>query len=230
MHLTAEVLDLQESSKMERVSNYELTKRKSREIFLTYDQSKMIEKFGLKSDEDYIYINFIGHLYRIDRSTGFLEWSENGFADCIEADFNEALTIYDLLCDSKEGCQASGEYINLQSLSVLQSSSKKLGDGLFGGREKVFDKKEKAFSRVCEKLNGTPKGKGDVSYELPMFDFLSCMIQFWNSDEEFAASLQIFLDKNVLSFLRYETVWYAVSHLLKRLKEELDRELSFTEK
>ena len=34
--------------------------------------------------------------------------------------------------------------------------------------------------------------------------------------------MQIFMDKNILDFIRYETVWYAVGHLMRRLTEELD--------
>lgn len=207
----------------ERVSNYEITKRRVQGDFLKYDQEKMIKKFSLKHDEEYLYIRFIGHPYRINRENGYLEWSEDGFAACTEGDFNEALTIYDILCDSKDGCRASGDYINLQSLSMLQSSSKKLGDGLFGGKEKIFDHKEELLSRVCERLGGTNAGKGDVAYEIPLFDFLPCRIQFWNSDEEFDAQLQIFMDKNILDFIRYETVWYAVGHLIKRLTEEMKK-------
>ncbi len=207
---------------MERISNYEITKRRVQSDFLKYDQEKMIQKFALKYDENYLYINFIGHLYRIDRATGYLEWSLDGFTTCIEADFNEALTIYDLLCDSKENCQASNDFINLQSLSSLQSSSKKLGDGLFNGKDKIFDHKEELLCKVCEKLGGTKAGKGDVAYEIPLFDYVSCRIQFWNSDEEFEAQLQIFMDKNILDFIRYETVWYAVGHLMKRLTEEFE--------
>ena len=141
---------------------------------------------------------------------------------CTEGDFNEALTIYDLLCDSKENCQAAGDYINLKSLSALQASSKKLGDGLSDGKGKIFDHKDALLSRVCEKLGGIKAGKGDVAYEIPMFDFVSCRIQFWNSDEDFDASLQVFMDKNILQFMRYETVWYAESHLIKRLTEEFE--------
>ena len=62
-----------------------------------------------------------------------------------------------------------------------------------------------------------------MGYEIPLFDFLSCRIQFWNSDEEFDAQLQVFVDKNIQEFIRYETVWYAVGHLLKRLTEELEQ-------
>lgn len=208
---------------MERISNYEITKRRVRSEFLKYDQENMIRKFALDSDENYLYINFIGHVYRIHRSTGLLEWSEDGFQTCTEGDFNEALTIYDLLCDSKEHCQASGDYINLKSLSALQSGGKKLGDGLFESEGAIFDHKDELFCGVCEKLGGRKKGKGDVAYELPLFDFLSCLIQFWDSDEEFQASLQVFMDKQILDFIRYETVWYAVSHLMKRLKEEMEK-------
>ena len=207
---------------MERVSNYEITKRRVQGEFLKYDQERMIQKFNLDADENYLYIKFIGHLYRLQRSTGYLEWSENDFISCTEADFNEALTIYDLLCDSREYCQAAGDYVNLKSMSALQSSSKKLGDGLFDGKDKVFDHKDVLLCRVCEKLGGTKAGMGDVAYEIPLFDFLKCRIRFWNSDEEFEAQLQIFMDKNTLDFIRYETVWYAVSHLIRRLTEEME--------
>ena len=210
---------------MERISNYEITKRRVQGEFIKYDQSKMIEKFHLQSDEDYLYIKFIGHEYRLCKKDGYLEWSENGFQNCIEADFNEALTIYDLLCDSKDDCKTSGEYVNLKSMSRIQGSSKNLGDGLFAGGGKEFDHKEDLLSLACEKLGGIRTGKGDVAYEIPMFDDLNCRIQFWSSDEDFEAQMQILLDKNILNFMRYETVWYAVSHLMKRLKEEMERVL-----
>lgn len=208
----------------ERVSNYEITKKRVQKDFLKYEQEKMIHKFALEADEKYLYINFICRSYRIHRKTGYLEWSEDDFETCTEGDFNEVLTIYDLLCDSKENCQGSEDFINLNSLSTLQSSSKKIGDGLFHGKDKIFDHQDERFCKVCEKLGGVKAGKGDVAYELPLFDFLPCRIQFWNSDEEFEAQLQVFMDKNVLDFIRYETVWYAVSHLMKRLTEELEKE------
>ena len=111
----------------------------------------------------------------------------------------------------------------MKSLSALQSSYKKLGDGLFDGKDIIFDHKDEIFCKVCENLGGIKAGKGDVAYEIPLFDFLACRIQFWNSDDEFEATLQVFMDKNILNFMRYETVWYAQSHLMKRLTEELEK-------
>jgi len=46
-------------------------------------------------------------------------------------------------------------------------------------------------------------------------------IQYWNSDEEFPASLQLMWDKNVLQYMRYETTWFAAMHVLNRVKEEM---------
>lgn len=207
---------------MERISNYEITKHRVQREFLKYDQEKMIEKFHLKSDEDFLYIKFIGRTYRINRKNGYPEWSKDDFQSCTEADFNEALTIYDLLCDSKDNCCAAGEYVNLKSMSGIRGSSKNLGDGLFAGQGKFFDQKEVQLRKACEFMGGIPSGKGDVAYEIPLFDFLNCRIQFWSSDEDFESQLQIFMDKNILDFIRYETVWYAVSHLLKRIQEEMN--------
>ena len=206
---------------MEKISNYEITKRRVQGEFVKYDQKKMIEKFSLEHDENFLYIKMIGHLYRIHRECGLVEWLDKK-EQWVEGDFDESLTLYDLFCDSKEHCHASGDYINLISLSALQSSSKKLGDGLFDGKDKIFDHKDEILCKICEELGGTKAGKGDVAYEIPVFDFVKCRIQFWNSDEDFEAQLQIFMDKNILQFIRYETVWYVVTTLMKRLTEGLE--------
>ena len=47
------------------------------------------------------------------------------------------------------------------------------------------------------------------------------ILRFWESDDEFPASLQILVDKNILDFMHYETLMFAMSHVLRRLKEEM---------
>ena len=56
-------------------NNYEHMKNQMRTHFLDYDQTKMIRKFSLKSDEAFLYIRFLGRNYRISRSHGTVEWS-----------------------------------------------------------------------------------------------------------------------------------------------------------
>jgi len=196
------------------VNNYETMKLQMRDEFLKYDQAVIIEKFGLRSDDVNIYITFFGTEYAVDRSTGDVR-SELG-----DAGYNEAMTIYDVLCWSKPRCKASGRMVNMGSLSTIQGGSmKREGNGLFGRYEAAFDQKDEALSAACVKLGGVPEGKGDVAYRIPMFPFLDVMLQYWDSDDEFPASLQLFVDDRMTDFMHYETVWFALSHMLGRIKE-----------
>ena len=195
-------------------NNYETMKLQMRDEFLKYDQAAMIEKFGLRSDDENLYITFFGSEYAVDRNTGDVR-SQRG-----EAGYNEAMTIYDVLCYSKPHCKASGRMVNMGSLSTIQGGSmKREGDGLFGRYEAAFDQKDAALSAACAKLGGVPEGKGDVAYRIPMFPFLDVMLQYWDSDDEFPASLQLFVDAGMTDFMHYETVWFALSHMLERIRE-----------
>lgn len=40
---------------------------------------------------------------------------------------------------------------------------------------------------------------------------------------EFAASLQVLVDRNILEYMHYETVMFAIGHLLERVEEEMER-------
>lgn len=212
---------LQKVNKM-NISNYEIMKLQMQKEFLKYNQEKMIQKFQLPHDTDSIYIRFIGHNYQIHRASGKIVWSEDHFLHSKEAGYNEAMTIYDVLCCSKEECRLFGEFVNMKNLSSVKSGSETAGGGIFQKIEKDFDHKERLLALACEKLNGTKYGKGDVSYQIPLFDFLPVVFQFWNSDDEFPASLTLLADKNMLEYMHYETVFFAASHLMTRLKEEMN--------
>lgn len=202
------------------MSNYEITKKRVQKEFAHYDHEKMIQKFHLESDENYLYIKFLSRRYRIHRVSGNVEWMEKEVVQ--EAGFHEVLTLFDVLCDSKDGCTTAGEYINMHSMSSIKGSSGNVGGSFFQEEAKLFNEQTEKLVKACEHLQGMPKGKGDVAYEIPVFEFLSFQIQFWEADEEFSESLEIFVDKNILQFMRYETMWYAVSHMLERVKEEMD--------
>ena len=83
-----------------RKSNYEKMKNDMAAVFLKYDQDKMIRKFGLQYDEDSIWIRFVGRTYQIRRRTGSIFWVNDGQQE-VEAGYNEVMTIYDVLCNSK---------------------------------------------------------------------------------------------------------------------------------
>ena len=201
-----------------RKSNYDITKIEMRESFLSYDQEEMIRRFSLAHDAKYLYLRLMGRDYRIDRRDGSVTWTDGAHPEPMDAGFNEVMPIYDVLCYSRPDCHLSGEFVNMRSLSTIQGG--RPGNDMFSRMGRKLDQKDAALSRACEKLGGFKVGKGDVAYELPLFDFLPVRIQFWNSDDEYPASLQLFWDKNVLQYMHFETVAFVAGHVVARLTEE----------
>lgn len=203
------------------ISNYEVMKNQMAHAFLQYNQENIIRKFHLKQDDQYLYIRFLEREYRINRLDGSVTWGENGQA----ADYNEAMTIYDVLCYSKEGCHPAHEWVNLSSLSSIQGGSLSRKGNFFQEAAAFFDKKTQALERACEMLHGRKLTNGDLAYEFDLFPFLPVILRFWESDEEFPESLQILVDRNILYYMHYETVMFAISHLMNRLKALMTSEL-----
>ena len=200
------------------VNNYEISAARAAEIFLRYDPAVMAAKFGLPRDEAYLYLTFVSAPYRVSCKTGLVERLDG--ARPAPAGFNESLTIYDVLCDSKPGCRLSGRYCRVNSLpGVAQTAG--LGNDLFDSYAGRFDRDPAALARACEALGGTELPGADVGYTLPLFPFLPVQLRFWRSDEEFPPSLQLLWDEYALQFMRYETTYYAAGHLFDRLCGEI---------
>lgn len=203
------------------LSNYENMKNKMAYVFSQYDQETMIRKFALDHDEHYLYISSLERRYRIDRQNGQVTWSADLFLTEEKADYNEAMTIYDVLCYPKEDHHLAHEWVNIGSLSSIQNGSLEKGSDHFQNAGKIFEGKTGAFIHACEKLGGEKVEKGDAAYRLYLFPFLPMILRFWDADEDFPASLQILVDKDILTYMHYETLMFAISHLLHRLKSEM---------
>lgn len=203
----------------ERKSNYDLTRDRVESEFLKYRQDTMIEKFHLVHDSGFLYLRFLACGYRVNRKTGRVErLTEQG---PVHAGFNETMTIFDVLCESKPDCRLSGEFVRVNDLDGIPRTAR-LGDSLFDGSAKAFTHRAEALKAACQRLGGVAGSVGDVSYRIPMFDFLPVMLQFWDADDEFDAVLKIMWDRRTLDFMRYETTWYAAGHLLNRLEEWME--------
>ena len=83
---------------MERRSNYDITRDRLERDFLQYDQEAMLRRVPLRHDADYLYLTFLRREYRIDRKTGRVEWSDDGFQTANHAGHDEVGTIFDYLC------------------------------------------------------------------------------------------------------------------------------------
>lgn len=90
----------------------------------------------------------------------------------------------------------------------------------------VFNGKRKELETVCELLGEKLDLKGDVAAKLYPFTFLPVIIQYWEADEEFPANLKFMFDENILDYIHFETIFFMMGHIVKRIEEMMKTDFS----
>ena len=202
----------------QHISNYDLALVSAREQFLTYDIAPMVKKYGLAQDSQFTYISFLGVRYRICKSSGRVDRMDGAAA--LPACFEESMTIYDVLCYAREDAALSGEFCSVMQLEGIAKSSNP-GGFMFSKFSGQLENRTGDLGKICEALGGVPYPVGEVAYQLPLFDFLPILLQFWDRDEDFPGQLMIKWDKNILQYMHFETTFYAAGCLLQRISQSL---------
>lgn len=203
---------------MERRDNYAITAARVRQLFAEYDQQTLARKVGAKLDGEYFYVDFLSEPFRIHRLTGDIS-RFHGDAWVEANSYGEVLTLMDLICDSREDRHPSGNWKNMRDFGHGFHQS------LLEQRDpwaERFQEQPEMFAKACESLCGEKYPLGDVAYSIPVFDDLRLLIQLWFGDEEFPAQLRYLWDENALQYLKYETMFYAVPLVLKRIQEQME--------
>lgn len=200
-------------------SNYDKTLSRMPGEFLKYDQARMSRMFCPENDASYLYLRFLDRRYRVSRTEGTIEWQ--GEPGWLPAGFLDAMTIYDLLCCAKDGAQLLGRYCQAEHLPGTIHGANP-AKGAFDDFAESCDQAPEKLKKACAALGGHDLHTGEISFEIPMFDFLPVVVQFWSSDDEFPPVFKIMWDENVLAFLRFETVCYAARFLVARLQALMD--------
>ena len=203
---------------MERRDNYAITAARVRQLFAEYDQQALARKVGAKLDGEYFYVDFLSERYRIHRLTGDIS-RFRGDAWLEANSFGEVLTLMDLICDSREDRHPTGNWRNMRDFG--HGFHQQLLEQRDPWAER-FQEQPEMFAKACEALGGEKYPLGDVAYALPVFGDLRMLIQLWFGDEEFPAQLRYLWDENALQYLKYETMFYAVPLVLKRIQEQME--------
>lgn len=196
-------------------SNYEKMARSARALFLRHDQAEMIARWNLAHDADSLYVTYMGEPMRIDRRTAVV--SPMRRSGCVPTDcINESMALFDLLTLAPGRPRASGRWASISTLGGI------IGAGhdhalSHEGTAARFAGKEAGLRAACERLGGTPLGRADVGYAIPVFEDFAIWFQFWDADDEFPASIKYLFDENALRFMHYETLWYVMNSLADRL-------------
>ena len=192
------------------VSNYEITLQAAMKRFCSYDMSIICQRTGVTDRGEYLQTRFFGIPIQICKKSGQVTVSGE------PADFCETLSVFDWLCDGKPDAKASGEFCPVSSLPGVFVG----GSGLLMTAPEMaesIDKNPDRFRDICKKLGSKPVNNGDICEEIEIFPGLPMQIKFYFGDEEFPPSVTFLWDKNILSFVRYETVYYIAGVLKKHL-------------
>lgn len=203
---------------MERRDNYAITAARVRQLFAEYDQQALARKVGAKLDGEYFYVDFLSERYRIHRLTGDIS-RFHGDAWVEANSFGEVLTLMDLICDSREDRHPTGNWRNMRDFG--HGFHQQLLEQRDPWAER-FQEQPEMFAKACEALGGEKYPLGDVAYAIPVFGDLRMLIQLWFGDEEFPAQLRYLWDENALQYLKYETMFYAIPLVLKRIQEQME--------
>lgn len=202
-----------------KVSNYDYMRDKMQTEFLKYNIEPKIRKYQLRCSSEYLYIRFVENEYRIDRTKGAVERLDSQW---IQADYNESMTIFDVLCYAKDDAELAGEYAAVNRLKGVVQTTSGVGNSIFTPYMMQLAGKSEKLKEACRKLGGKPCRPGDVAFELKLFDFLPVIFQFWDADEEFDAQMVLKWDSNILDFMHYETTFFAACCLLKKIMETME--------
>ena len=204
--------------------NYAIAAEQAKKLFLEYDQEHIIKKLNLRADGDYLYIRFLDLDYRVHRRTAGVEKREGDGPYTDGNSFNEVMTLFDVLCWSREGACLSGEWVTLSALGGGVHSASSPSGGMFQNAVEHITRQEDRLAEVLEHMGGVVMPKGEPGYQIPVFPFLPVYVQYWRGDEEFPPQLNLLWDRNTTQFLHYETVYYLTNFLLERLTALLERE------
>lgn len=200
---------------MERRDNYAITVQRAKALFLEYDQAALARKLKAELDESYLYTAFLSEPCRIHRTTGDISrFTQGGWV--ADNSFGLVLTLLDLVCDSREDRHPTGNWKNMRDFG--HGFHQQMLEQRDPWAER-FQENPQAFAAACKRLGGEQYPLGDAAYSIPVFEDLNLLVQLWFGDEEFPAQLRYLWDENALMYLKYETMFYAVPLVLRRIEE-----------
>ncbi len=203
------------------LSNYDKAKHDAALLFCQTDHTEIIERFNLSKQDGFLPLHFFGQPFRLSLTTGAVERMREGA--WIEAGFNEAMTLYDLLGYAQPRCHASGRMVNTKSLYAHITAAAPSPGNFYRRQEELFDKQSDKMMHVLESLGGKALPQADAAAQFAVFDDLTMQVHFWCSDEDFPPSLELFWDENVLQYMHYETVWYANGFIVSEIEAHCTR-------
>lgn len=189
-------------------NNYALQMKQAQILFSKQDLDAIARRHNLRTEPPGLWLEFCGKPYQLRRTDARILR-----ADGTPANFEETLSIYDLLNHS-QAAPLAGEWCSVYALPHTLHSGSGIGPAANDGKTCVSAAQ---FLAACQSVGTALPSKADYSFQIPVFGKLSVLLQYWQADEEFPAKLQCLWDKNAREFVLFETMFYIMGHLYQQL-------------
>ena len=197
------------------MDNYALARERARAYFCEYAKSHPVGRPQVAVEGGAYRFLFLGAETRVRQSDGEVTFSW-AFGPDWPGNFEETLSVYDWLTHDP-GAKAAGEFCPIYALPgvMVRGGGLSMEDSPLS---RLADRAPDAFSASCRALGGVPVEMGDLAFRIPVFPGLEMLLKFYHGDEEFPPRLTYLWDRNALSFLRYESVYYVSGCLSGRMQ------------
>ena len=183
------------------MDNYDAMLAAAQRRFTTYDMNALSRKNGVEDLGDCLQTWFFGQQVSVEKTTGNITVAGE------RATFGQTLAVLDWLCDRKEAAFAAEEFCPIGSLPGVYVGGSGLCMNMARLAAKIHERPE-GFVAAYQRLGGNAEALGDMGCRLQIFPDLPMCLKFYFGDEEFSPSVTLLWDKNILHFVRYETVYY----------------------
>ena len=123
--------------------------------------------------------------------------------------------------DTADGTPLLGKWITLSEMTGGAARSvgfQKEADHAFS--RVAFKAHKKEFSLACQKLGGVPaEGKGDVCCIIYFAPRFPVMLNFWEADDEFPASVRMYVDAQAEHYLALEAAGTACGCVINKVTD-----------
>lgn len=195
------------------MDNYQRALLSARELFLKWDVERIIDRCHLRFDAEYLYLDFLGDPWRVERASGRAQQIE---AAPVDGNFCQSLAIYDYLCRIDPLPEPSGRFCAVNALPHTAQSSPNARN-LHQPYADAFQPHLPALRAALKQLGIAPFPTGDAACMFPVFRGFNAIFQFWEGDGEFPPYLGFLWDERTLGFIKYETAYYVMDCFLNKL-------------
>lgn len=199
------------------MDNYQRALLSARERFLKWDWDQIIARCHLRFDADYLYLDFLGDPWRVERTSGRAQKTE---AAPVDGSFSQSLSIYDYLCRIDPLPDLSGRFCPVNALPHTAQSSPNTRN-LHQPYADAFQHHLPALQSALAEIGIAPFPKGDAACMFPVFRGFNAVFQFWEGDAEFPPSVGFLWDESTLGFIKYETTYYVMDCFLNKLQARI---------